>query len=224
MQKFRQFWPLYLLYAAELVVYLLFCLAFVGIKFFVKSLDTATLSEGTGALLLHIILAAPVVFGFFSRRYFIKGLWIAYVWVELYLSSNSDWIWLAIPIGHAMIVTLVLLFTSSGRDYFVTASEPEHGPEQTDSDFRFQRSADGLLRMRREWNEANPPTNATYRMRLMQGYWIGAALVVWGSVLALPEIGSIGFVLVLVCFVLHRKTAGSSGIFFRRSSSTGKQR
>jgi hypothetical protein len=222
MEKFKQYWPIYLLYVAELAVYLLFCVGYITMRFFIKSVDVAAVSEGLGALLLQLILAAPVVFGFFSRRYFIRGLWVAYVWISAYLSMNSDWVSLAVVIGHAVVVTYVLLFTASGRGYFAGPSVPEVSGGQAEADFRFERSADAVLRMRQA--DARPSANASSRERLMQGYWIGAAMMAWGLLLAQAPIASLGFVTVLVCFVLHRRAGGRPyGIFFRRVSSGDKR-
>jgi hypothetical protein len=127
---------------------------------------------------------------------------------------------LAIVAGHATIVTAVLLFSAAGRAYFRATSEDEGRDEPEEAERRFSRPAEAFLRMRFRKLEAKQPLNKNRQYRLMQGYWIGFALIVWGLVLELTILASPGLFLIVVCFLLHRRSVGNNRIFFRGRSST----
>jgi len=215
MRSLKQFWPLYILYAAELAIYVVICGGAIGAQYGAGAMDADARAEMLADGSLHFMLVSPVILGFFFRRYFIKGLWLAYVWVYVFLYPVRDWTDVAIVLGHAIVVTTVLLFSSAGRTYFRTPSEGKNQDEQKEPEGYFERPAAAFLRMRLRKLDATRSPDRTFQYRLMQGYWIGFALVVWGLVLKLTILASPGFVLLIVCFLLHRRLAGDNGIFFR---------
>ena len=56
----------------------------------------------------------------------------------------------------------------------------------------------------------------------MQISVLGGALVLWGILLEMPVMSSFGFVVVLACFVMHRKSAGNRKLFIFRSASADR--
>lgn len=227
MHRFRQFWPLYLIYAIEVIVFAIALLAFgifrIGPLIGGEPLDleTRVLVEEAS---LQLVLAAPVVIGFLFRFYFVKGLWIIYAWLNAYLSGGAvaiaslDWSELAIVLIHPVVVTAVLLFSAAGRSYFSRVPDDEDFDE-TEEETRFERPAEALLRRRLHGQDASRPERSPYHHRLMQMSLIGGAMVIWGIILNLWVIGSFGFIVILVCFVMHRKSAGNRKLFLFRGDA-----
>ncbi len=226
MRGFKQFWPLYLIYAIEVVVFAI-ALVFVIVARLAPVLGNGNATAVLDISSMHLVLAAPAVIGFYFRYYFIKGLWIIYAWLHAFAFSgagavaNAEWVVVLTVFSHPVVVTAVLLFSTAGRTYFSRTFERELHDEPAEESL-FVRPAEALLRKRLYGRDVNQPPRSQYHHRLMQISLIGGAMMIWGYVLKLFVVGSFGFIIVLVCFVMHRKSAGNRKLFmFRNNSSDG---
>ena len=226
MRGFRQFWPLYLIYAIEVVVFAI-ALLFVVIAKLAPVLGYGNAPDAKAVLdisSMHLVLAAPAVIGFFFRYYFIRGLWVAYAWLQAYAFScaeaitNAQWTEVVTVFSHPVVVTAVLLFSTAGRTYFNRSFERDP-LEDSEEEAHYERPAEAMLRKRLHGREAKQPPKSRYHYRLMQISLIGGAMVIWGWILEMFVVSSFGFIVILVGFILHRKSAGNRKLFLFRSDA-----
>jgi hypothetical protein len=221
---------LYALYAVELCMFLLAGVAVLAAHFsaddlfFLGATTYADMRKIDGVI--PVVLASPVIFGFFFRWYFIRGLWMAYAWTNylaVYVTpktTDGDWPVLVLAVIHPVVVTAVLVFSSSSRQFF--AFKPADVDDGAPASFpgRDNLSAESFLIMRIRKRQPKPAAILEYERGLLQGYWVGAAMMVWSYVLSMRLLGLIGFTFLFACFLFHRRIAGSKGMFFRKGSSS----
>ena len=232
MRNLKRFWPLYLLYSGEALMYVWVCfVAYVQVfgadafPFLDADLRSEIAELGAWS---HLLLAAPVIFGFFFRLYFIKGLWIAYAWFPAILGGSAgelwqgEWMAWSGSIIHPVIVTAVLLLTRASRTYFMVRKPGSERPEDEGVGLEEVSTSEAFLHHRLKKSREAVPTQSDYRYGLLQGIWIGIALFIWGLVLAYPLAAGFGFCLLLACFLFHRRSRGRNQIFFRKQRSEVK--
>lgn len=219
--SFKQLWPLFCLYALEVGLYLPACLTALSL---LDPAVFAVLSKRAG--IDHVILASPVVVGFLFRLYFVKGLWIAYAWVGFLLSHSAvelydgRWVGFTSALLHPVIVTAVLVLSASGREFFAYKQPDIDGGVPADFPEHEKLSAESFLIMRIKKRQPKPAAIYEYERGLMQGYWVGAAMMIWGFLLSARLVGLIGACFMIACFLFHRSIAGKKRLFFGKKSSS----
>lgn len=226
MPSFRQFWPVYLLYWPLAALWVVLLFSFVAILSSIDSIDAGALAGDLEILSVDLLLAAPVVLGFWSRRHIVRGLWIAFAWfyVVFYLpigaANGIDDAWMINAgtfISHALIVTGVLQFTTAGRTFFSNGLPIEKETEKPALSRTNVRSAADVMRLREERRGAGTPSSgATYQNRLAMIVFVGGAMAVCGFSLGLKIFSGFGSLVFLVASVVYGKTTGNKKLFFRR--------
>jgi hypothetical protein len=215
----KTFWPLYLLYSLELSVFIIMSLSALvanfdsSTLFFVSSNIYSELAQWNGER--HILLAAPVIFGFIFRQYFVRVLWPAYHWFEFlsgYMGDEflqKDWIELTAMLSHfglVLLITGVLFFSQSARTFFKNNGFSKALENSVNEDNKAAGLDETFLEMRIRKRSSRQYPVQNNQMRLAQGCWGGIALMIWGGLLDEHLFAFVGFVIFIGCFLFLRSS------------------
>ena len=210
-EKRSAFWLLYLFYGAEA-----FHTAFLASGFVVKGFYD--ISPGA---LLFFILPAPVLIGFWTRHYFVRGIWIAYAWIVglgyassdvagdvLSIDWGEEWLFLIYPV----ILTLVLTMHKTSGSYFfrtMFAGQPQENEEpEAEEEQVFQKGQkldpDAFLAMRLAKGEQQKQSTNRASLGWAQAFWTGGYIGVAGYLLGVSLIWEFGLMILVMGFVFGR--------------------
>lgn len=210
-EKRSAFWLLYVFYGLE-------------------ALHTAFIASGLLAQgfydinpgnLLFFILPAPVLIGFWTRHYFVRGIWIAYAWIVglgyasadiggdiLSIDWAASWPFVIYPI----ILTLCLVLHKSAGTYFfrtMFAGQPQENEEpEIDEQQVFQKGQkldpDAFLAMRLAKGDGDNKRANPSSLGWAQAFWTGGYIGVAGYLLGVSLIWEFGLMILVMGFVFGR--------------------
>ncbi|MEG3617013.1 hypothetical protein V5T82_00970 [Magnetovibrio sp. PR-2] len=205
------FWLLYVLYGAEVLHIALLLSGFLAQGFY----DTGA---GTGLL---YILPAPVLIGFWTRHYFVRGIWLAYAWIVGlgYASSDVGGDLLSIDWANAwpfvlypIILSLILVGHKSSPTYFhrtmFARTLQEVESQAVEGQEVFQKGQkldpDAFLAMRLAKAEQKQSRRPAPGLGWAQAFWTGGYIALAGYVLDVALIWEFGLMILVMGFVLGR--------------------
>lgn len=181
----------------------------------------AGLYDTTPSALLFLILPAPVLIGFWTRHYFVRGIWLAYAWIVglgyasvevggdlLSIDWSQEWPFVVYP----FILSLVLvLHKPSGQYFFRTmfAGQPQDNVEaEVPAQDIFQKGQkldpDAFLAMRLAKAEQKPKGTNPASLGWAQAFWTGGYITVAGYLLGVTLIWEFGLMVLVMGFVFGR--------------------
>lgn len=158
----------------------------------------------------YLAVAVPVIVGLPFRWDFVRYLWPAWSWMVWGtpllddLAAGSSGIPISVVgILYPAIVTCVLWFTKSGREYFSYKADTSVD-EQLDRVPMLPRTSEQRLIVQRRTKKARADNTGIERSRV-RGYWIGILMLIFGWLSGVWWAHAIGLAIVVVSFCMLRK-------------------
>ena len=185
-------------------------------------------ARGTGVFpyaVLLWILPAPMIIGFWTRNYFVRGIWAAYGWIlalsliafmnggQLAAWALSDYWFLLI---YPTALTLLMMFSNSARLYFnktvfKTGAEVVEKPKTKPGPV-FQKGqkvdTQAFLDMRMAKLSQDTPVRQSVGSGWALAFWTGGYIAFAGYLLGLILILEIGLMVCVLGFVWGRIEMG----------------
>ena len=213
---FRQFWPVHVLFFVEILIY---TLAAGGVVYAELSsgLDDQTAEYVRFLGGQRLVFFLPVIIGICLRKPFARTLWLLLAWLYGFTPTDETAL-LALLLGYAVLVTVVLVAFPAGRAFF-RENDAETGPEDANlAAFQTETPARALLRRRTKSVVIAEAAKAVYLRRSMHVFWACGVFAAWHASWSGQVSLDLLFV-VFAVFLLRRRAVGKRRIFFPSVSS-----